>query len=208
VPTGRTVILAYTTPLWVTPGATLLLGEPLTPRRTVGVLVGLAGLVTLFNPVALDWSDRAVVLGNLAILLGALLWAASILHIRAHRWRSTPFTLIPWETLLSTMLLTPIALATSALPEMDWRPSFVTLLLYLGIVGTAVAYWAAATASRHLPAVTTSLALLATPVVSVIAATVWLGEPLSLSLVAAIVLVLGGVAIGAADRTGSERSAA
>jgi len=208
VPTGRTVILAYTTPLWVTPGATLLLGEPLTPRRTVGVLVGLAGLVTLFNPVALDWSDRAVVLGNLAILLGALLWAASILHIRAHRWRSTPFTLIPWETLLSTMLLTPIALATSALPEMDWRPSFVTLLLYLGIVGTAVAYWAAATASRHLPAVTTSLALLATPLVSVIAATVWLGEPLSLSLVAAIVLVLGGVAIGAADRTGSERAAA
>lgn len=70
-------------------------------------------------------------------------------------------------------------------------------LLYLGIVGTAVAYWAAATASRHLPAVTTSLALLATPVLSVITATLWLGEALTLSLVAAIVLVLGGVALGA-----------
>lgn len=208
VPTGRTVVLAYTTPLWVTPGAALLLGEPLTPRRTVGVLVGLAGLVILFNPLALDWSDRAIVLGHLAILLGALLWAASILHIRAHRWRSTPFALIPWETLLSTVLLIPIALATSPLPEMDWRPSFVALLLYLGLVGTAVAYWAAATASRHLPAVTTSLALLATPVVSVITATLWLGEPLSLSLVAAIALVLGGVAIGATDRAGSERAAA
>jgi drug/metabolite transporter (DMT)-like permease len=208
VPTGRTVVLAYTTPLWVTPGAALLLGEPLTPRRTVGVLVGLAGLVVLFNPVALDWSDRAVVLGHLAILLGAVLWAASILHIRAHRWRSTPFALIPWETLLSTVLLAPIALATAPLPDMDWRPSFVALLLYLGIVGTAVAYWAVATASRLLPAVTTSLALLATPVVSVITATLWLGEPLSLSLVAAIALVLGGVGIGATDRTGSERAAA
>jgi drug/metabolite transporter (DMT)-like permease len=208
VPTGRTVVLAYTTPLWVTPGAALLLGEPLTPRRTVGVLVGLAGLVILFNPVALDWSDRAVVLGHLAILLGAVLWAASILHIRAHRWRSTPFALIPWETLLSTVLLAPIALATAPLPDMDWRPSFVALLLYLGIVGTAVAYWAVATASRLLPAVTTSLALLATPVVSVITATLWLGEPLSLSLVAAIALVLGGVGIGATDRTGSERAAA
>ena len=99
------MVLAYTTPLWVTPGAALLLGEPLTPRRAVGVLVGLAGLVTLLNPLALDWTDRTTVLGNLAIVVAALLWAASILHIRAHRWRSTPFALIPWETLLSTLLL-------------------------------------------------------------------------------------------------------
>lgn len=197
VPTGRTVVLAYTTPLWVTPGAALFLREPLTPRRIGGVLVGLAGLATLFNPLALDWSDRAVVLGHLAILLGALLWAASILHIRAHRWRSTPFALIPWETLLSTLLLAPLALLTGPPPHVDWGPSFILLLLYLGIVGTAVAYWAVATASRLLPAVTTSLALLATPVVSVITALLWLGEPLTLTLVVAIALVLAGVAIGA-----------
>ena len=42
-----------------------------------------------------------------------------------------------------------------------------------------------------------SLGLLATPVVSVVIATLWLGEALSLSLVSAIVLILGGVAIGA-----------
>jgi drug/metabolite transporter (DMT)-like permease len=204
VPTGRTVVLAYTTPLWVTPGAALLLREPLTARRGVGVLVGLAGLVTLFNPLALDWGDRAVVLGNLAILAGALLWALSILHIRAHRWVSTPFALIPWETLLATVLLVPIALGTTAPAPADWTASFVVLLLYLGIVGTAVAYWATATASRHLPAVSTSLGLLATPVVSVITATLWLGEPLTPSLVTAIVLVLGGVAIGS---TGPDRPA-
>jgi drug/metabolite transporter (DMT)-like permease len=207
VPTGRTVALAYTTPLWITPGAALFLREPLTARRVVGVLIGLAGLVTLFNPLTFDWSDRAVVLGNLAILAGALLWAASILHIRAHRWRSTPFALIPWETLLATVLLAPIALATGPPPLLVWTPEFTLLLLYLGIVGTAVAYWAVATASRHLPAVTTSLGLLATPVVSAITATLWLGEPLTLQLVVAIVLVLGGVAIGATDRAGGDRGA-
>ena len=200
VPTGRTVVLAYTTPLWVTPGAALFLREPLTARRALGVLIGLAGLVTLFNPLALDWSDRDVVLGNLAILAGALLWALSILHIRAHRWASTPFALIPWETLLATALLVPITLTTAPPAPADWTPSFVVLLLYLGIVGTAIAYWATATASRNLPAVTTSLGLLATPVVSVITATVWLGEPLTLTLVIAIVLVLGGVAIGSTGR--------
>lgn len=197
VPTGRSVVLAYTTPLWVTPGATLFLREPLTARRLVGVLVGLTGLATLFNPLTFDWGDRAVVLGHLAILAGALLWAASIVHIRAHRWISTPFALIPWETLLATAALTPFVLVSEPRPQVDWSPSFILLLLYLGIAGTAVAYWAAATASRRLPAVTTSLGLLATPVVSVITATLWLGESITPSLVAAIVLVLGGVAIGA-----------
>ena len=205
VPTGRTVVLAYTTPLWITPGAALLLREPLIPRRAVGVVVGLAGLVILFNPRALDWSDRVVVLGNLAILAGALLWALSILHNRAHRWVTTPFALIPWETVLATALLVPIALSATPMPTpAEWTPSFVGLLLYLGIVGTAVAYWATATASRHLPAVTTSLGLLATPVVSVITATLALGEPLTPTLVIAIVLVLGGVAIGS---TGTDRAA-
>lgn len=197
VPTGRTVVLAYTTPLWVTPGALLLLREPLTPGRLIGVLVGLTGLATLFNPLIFDWSDRSIVLGHLAILTGALLWAASILHIRAHRWRSTPFALIPWETLLATLALTPIALVTEPRPQVNGSPTFILLLLYLGIAGTGLAYWAAATASRLLPAVTTSLGLLATPVVSVITATLWLGEPLTISLVVAIALVLGGVAIGA-----------
>ena len=104
--------------------------------------------------------------------------------------------LIPWETLLTTVILAPIALASSPLAAVDWSPRFVLLLVYLGIPGTAVAYWAVAMASRHLPAVTTSLGLLATPVVSVITATLWLGEPVTLSLALAIVLVLGGVAIG------------
>jgi drug/metabolite transporter (DMT)-like permease len=204
VPTGRTVVLAYTTPLWVTPGAALFLREPLTVRRAAGVVLGLAGLVTLLNPRVLDWSDRSVVLGHLAVLAAALLWAASILHIRAHRWVSTPFALIPWETLLTTVLLAPIALAIAPTPDVDRGPAFVSLLLYLGIGGTAVAYWAVATASRNLPAVTTSLGLLATPVVSVITATIWLGEALTLPLVIAIVLVLGGVAVGAKGPAGPE----
>jgi drug/metabolite transporter (DMT)-like permease len=82
-------------------------------------------------------------------------------------------------------------------PSVTWSGRLVALLLYAGIPGTAVAYWATALASRNLPAVTTSLGLLATPVLSVVVATLWLGEPLTLALVAAIVLILGGVAVGA-----------
>jgi len=196
LPTGRSVVLAYTTPLWVIPGASLFLKERLTARRGVGATMGLLGLVALFNPAAFDWGDRRAVLGNIAIVGAALLWAANILHIRGHKWRSSPFELVPWETLLATLILTPIAFASSSFPEVEWNVPLILLLLYSAVLGTALAYWAIATASRNLPAAVTSLGLLATPVVSVLVATFWLGETLSLSLVVAIVLILGGVTIG------------
>jgi drug/metabolite transporter (DMT)-like permease len=199
VPTGRSVVLAYTTPLWVVPGAALFLGESLTERRLTGVVVGMLGLLVLFNPFAFDWTSREALLGNGAILLAALLWAASILHIRAHRWTSTPFDLVPWEMLLATIILLPLARAIDGPLVASWDARFTGLVLYAGIPGTAVAYWATAAASRALPAITTSLGLLATPLVSTVVATLWLAEPLTLSLVIAIALILGGIAIGALD---------
>ena len=206
VPTGRSVVLAYTTPLWVVPGAWLFLHERFTARRIVGVIIGLAGLVVLFNPTTFDWTSRGAVLGNGAILVAAFLWAASILHIRGHRWRSTPLDLVPWEMLLATAIIASLGVAVDGVPSVTWSGRLVALLLYAGIPGTAVAYWATALASRNLPAVTTSLGLLATPVLSVVVATLWLGEPLTLALVAAIVLILGGVAVGANVRKeGSSR---
>jgi drug/metabolite transporter (DMT)-like permease len=205
VPTGRSVVLAYTTPLWVAPGAALFLGERLTPRRLVGVVVGLVGLAVLFNPLAFEWTDRRAALGNGAILLGALLWAASILHIRGHRWQSTPFDLAPWEMLLTTLIVTPVAVVADGPSTPAWSARELALLLYAGVPGTAVAYWATAMASRALPAVTTSLGLLATPVLSVVVAALWLGESITLSLVAAIALILGGVALGTTGPRGGAR---
>src|SRR5438067_7831379 len=55
VPVGRSAVLGYTTPLRVTPGAALFLGEQLTLWRAGGVAMGLAGLAVLFNPLEFDW---------------------------------------------------------------------------------------------------------------------------------------------------------
>jgi drug/metabolite transporter (DMT)-like permease len=196
VPTGRSVLLAYTTPLWVMPGASLFLGERLTARRATGVAAGLLGLGVLFNPLAFDWASRSAVMGNAAILAAAFLWATSILHLRAHRWRSAPFDLLPWQSLLATVVVTALALSVDGVPTVRWTPTLIAMLLYAGVPGTAVAYWAMAMAGKSLPAVTTSLGLLLAPVVSVVVATLWLREPLTATLVTAIVLILGGVALG------------
>ena len=131
------------------------------------VAIGLLGLLVLFNPLAFDWTNRDVILGNGAIIAAAVLWAASILHIRGHRWRSNPFDLVPWVMLLASVILTPAAVVASDAPAAEWNGRLVALLLYAGVPGTALAYWATAVASRNLPAVTTALGLLTTPVFSI-----------------------------------------
>ena len=144
----------------------------------------------------LDWGNRDAVLGNAAILLAALLWGASIVHNRGHVWRSTPFQLAPWQALLAAAILTSVAYAFEGPPVVQWDLRFVLLLLFAGIPGTALAYWAAAVSSSELPASTTSLGLMATPAVSIVVAMGLLGEQPTVPLIAALALILLGVAVG------------
>jgi drug/metabolite transporter (DMT)-like permease len=196
VPVGRSVVLAYTTPLWVVPAAWLFLGERMTGQRLAGVALGLAGLAVMFNPAAFDWSDDRALFGNGVLLLAALSWAVSIVYTRKHKWVSSPFQLVFWQTLLATSLLSTLAITVDGPPRFDWTPGVTIAFLFAGVFGTAAAYWAMATVNRSLPAVTTSLGILATPVVGTAISVAVLGEVLTLPLVVAMILILGGIALG------------
>lgn len=201
VPVGRSIVLGYTTPLWVVPGAWLFLREPMTKWRLAGVAVGLAGLMVLFNPLSVDWGDRNSLVGSGLILLAALCWAANILYVRAHSWISTPFQLAFWQALLASVTLSALALAVDGLPQIEWTRELVGCFLYAGIFGIALAYWAMAMVNRSLPATTTSLGILATPVVGVICSALALGETIDAPLVVAMVMILSGIALGTITMT-------
>jgi drug/metabolite transporter (DMT)-like permease len=196
VPVGRSIVLGYTTPLWVAPAAWLFLNEAVTRSRLAGIGLGLAGLAVMFNPLAFDWNDRSALIGNGLLLLAALCWATNILYVRAHNWISTPFQLVFWQALLATVILATLALSIDGAPQANWSLELGGAFLYAGIFGTALAHWAMVMVNRSLPAVTTSLGLLATPVVGVATSAIWLGEPVGNSLIFAMAMILGGIAIG------------
>jgi drug/metabolite transporter (DMT)-like permease len=200
VSAGRSVVLAYTTPLWVVPGAWLFLDEKFTAVRLFGVALGLTGLLLIFSPQAFDWSDRQTVLGNGLVMLAALCWAGSILYVRAHTWLTPPFELTFWQALLATCVLTPLALLFEGAPSFAWTPRVLLLLLYGGVFGIAVAYWAFTTVNRALPATATSLGLLGVPVFGIVCAALALSETMSAVLLAAMALILGGIVVGTIRR--------
>ena len=194
VPAGRGALLAYSTPLWVTPLAALLLGERLTRLKLAGLLLGVSGLVVLFNPQALDWTDTDVLLGNGLCLLAAFSWSFAILHMRVHRARLSPVQLAPWQLSLATLIALPFAVAFEGAPDIVPEPELALLVAYGGLIGTGIALWSAQSAMRNLPAVTVSIGLLGGPAVALVISVALLGETLTLSLALGIVLILSGIA--------------
>lgn len=195
VEAGRAALLSYTTPLWVAPLAVPLLGERLGWRKVFGIAVGLSGLAVLFNPLGFDWSDRDTVIGNAILTVSAMVWASVILHIRKHRWQSTPLALAPWQMALSGVLLSAAALAFEDPGAIRWSGWLAANLAYNGIVASAFCFWAMITVMRALPAVSSSVGSLAIPVAGVLFSALALGEPLTATLLGGLALILAGIAL-------------
>lgn len=194
VEAGRSAILSYTTPLWVTPMAFLVLGERLKPARLAGLALGLSGVVVLFSPGTFDFANRDAVLGNGLLLAAAVIWAAVIVHIRRHQWSMSPLELMPWQMLFGGALLALAALAVEDFGAVRWTGTLWAVLVYNGPVASAFCYWAIVSVSRGLPAISTSLGSLGVPVVGVIASAIALGEPLNVGNVLGLALITAGVA--------------
>jgi drug/metabolite transporter (DMT)-like permease len=196
LPAGRAIVLGYTTPIWVTLGARIFLSEAITARRAIGAILGLGGLAVIFNPGSLEWGDHKAVVGSGLIMLAAFFWAANIVYVRAHKWVSSPFQLVFWQVLLACSILSIMALFIDGVLRVVWTSRLVALLLFSGIFCTALAHWSMSMANRSLPAVITSLGLLATPALGIASSNVFLGETLEPALLVALALIIGGIAVG------------
>lgn len=196
VPAGRSIVLGYTTALWVAPAAWLFLNENLPRQRLLGIFIGLAGLFLMFSPTSFDWTNSEIVFGNACLLLAAASWSVSILYTRAHRWIATPFQLAVWEAALASILLTILAFCVEGRPHVEWSVSLVFGFAYSGVIGTALAFWAMAVIASSLPAALTSLGILATPAIGIVISAFLLGERPSATLLLAVVLIFSGIAIG------------
>lgn len=196
LPAGRSVVLAYTTPLWVFPAAWFFLKEPFTAKKTIGMLCGMAGLLVIMQPGSMDWKDPDIVFGHVMILLGAVSWAMSIVYGRAHVWTTPLFELVPWQLLFAAIVLCLIALFAEGIPQVSWSLELFLMIAYGSIVSSAFAYWAMNTVSRDLPASVTSMGLLGVPVVALFFSSWVLNEPLDGFLLTATALIILGIALG------------
>jgi len=193
VEAGRSAILVYTTPLWVTPIAVFIFKEPLHKLTLLGLVIGLLGVFCLFNPLTFNWHDKAALTGNILLLLAAFVWACVILHVRFGTQHRSALELAPWQLLLATIFLVIMGCLLEPAPHINWSWPLIMKISYIGFVATAFAFWGAIEISRRLPAITTSLIFLGVPIIGLISSAIILGEKITTNTVMAVILILSGL---------------
>ena len=195
VPAGRSSVLVWTAALWVVPIAVIALGERMTPRRWIGLIAGIGGIILLFEPWRFAWSDGDVVLGNGLLLGTAVIQGAVIVHLRAHRWVSGPTTVLPWQMFVAAVPLLVVAMAVEGAPRIDWSPGFAAIVVYQAVFATGFAAWARQIVLLSLRATTVSLIMMSIPLVGLFASVVALDETVSPAAAVGVVAIGLGVAL-------------
>lgn len=204
LPAGRSSLLAYTTPLWVMPIATIFFNEKSGLLKWSGFTLGLIGLLILMSPWELDWTDSNIILGVSALLVSSLCWAISMFCIRHMSWTKSPLELIPWQLLVGTIPVLIFACIKEPNISVQWNSALLLSLFYTGILVTGVSYWCGVIINKELPTIVVSLGFLLVPVFSFLVSAIFLNETISLPTGIAIACIIVGLALVVAEKKPAE----
>jgi drug/metabolite transporter (DMT)-like permease len=199
VPSGLTAVLVATSPFWMVGiDAMMAGGEPLTVRRTLGLIVGFCGIVLLVWPeIRVGEGGRAFLGGVIAAQIACLGWAVGSSYARkrgrGHAKDENVLATAAFEMLFGGLVLLVVSLAMSETRRLVFTPRSAGALLYLTFVGAIGGFSAYAYALKHLPVATVSLYAYVNPIIAVVLGTLVLREPFSVRMAVAAGIVLTGM---------------
>ena len=187
---GKSAVLSYTMPFWVTLFAWPALIERPSPAQWSAVGIALVGLALLIGPTLRPGVPELLALGS------GVAWAAGIVITKRLQTRERVDTLAlsAWQTLLGGAALIALALAFPGKPT-QWTPYLAFAVLYNGIVVSALCWFLWFWVLGRLEAGLASLGTLAVPVLGVLFGVLELGERPSALEWGGIALVVAALAL-------------
>jgi drug/metabolite transporter (DMT)-like permease len=191
LPTGYMAIINGTVPLWTALFAAWMLGDRLRARNIVGFAIGLTGVSLIVNlgPAALNLQT---VLATLAGLLGAAFWGYAGVLIKQRTAKQPPIGSAAGCVIVAAVALSP---AWADAPPLPWSVQGTVSLLLTGALCTGVAYFVFFRLVRDIGPFRTLSVGFMVPVLGVFWGWLFLGEPVTFSMVAGGALVLLAMAL-------------
>jgi drug/metabolite transporter (DMT)-like permease len=190
---GVTAILFTTYPLFGQVFAhALVKEEPITARRLVGVMLGMAGVVIIFGD-QLALGAPGAALGSLSVVAAAACAAVSSVLVKARGGHLDPAFLTVGQMIAGTGPLLLVGVLAEGNPlSLHWTPMALVSLAYLAFVGSSLAfvlwYWLI----RAIKVTTAQLLPFVNTLVAVILGAIFLGEkPGVRALIGGAAILLG-----------------
>jgi len=189
---GIASVLGNTQPVIVPALAALFLGERMTRSKWIALVLGMIGVALIAFP-ALGGSEASSVAGPLLALAASGGLAVGSVIVKRIASGIDLFALTAWQLVVGSLPL----LAASAVVERDmpvvWSATFVSLLLFLALIGTALAtaiwYWLI----RRDDVGRLTLFFFLVPVFGLAIAALAFGEQVSLSAGIGVIVTLAGI---------------
>lgn len=195
IASGLAAILNASTAIFtVALAAAVFADEKLTPEKTVGVLLGLAGVILVMGLAALATLDLTS-LSQLAVLCASVSYACAAAFTRRFLGGQPPEVAAAGMLSASSAVMIPAALWVEGAPRLDYLPQTWAALLYLGVIGSALAFLCYYRALRLAGAGNVSLVTLMVAPVSVVLGALIFGESLTLSDYAGFLLLAAGLLV-------------
>jgi drug/metabolite transporter (DMT)-like permease len=194
VESSLAAILTSPVPLFaIVLSALFLPDEPIRINGLLGLVVGFIGVVILVSP-GLTGQGSSVT-GQLALLGAAFSYACGAVYARRNVRGLAPMVPAVFQVSFAAIMASVLAL----LFEHPWTATpdaqAVFSILWLGILGSGVAYLFVFRLFAHWGATRTTLVAYEIPVVGIVLGFLVLGEPVDARIIVGTGLVIAGVAI-------------
>ena len=193
IPSGLAALLQSTTPIFTVILAHFLTDdERITIPKIIGVVVGFVGVGVLILP-DLRQGLQADLLGQLAIVGSSLCYALTAIYIRSRLQGQPPLVSATGQLMMGMVYMLPISLLIDR--PFDLSPSLPVLAswMMLTLLGTVVAYVIYFTLFERTSATFVTMVTYIIPVNSLLLGALVLNEPLNVTVLGSLVLILLGV---------------
>ncbi len=192
VASSMTAVLYSTMPLCVA-ALTPWMSKHSVPRSAVfGMVLGLGGIAVLFGQGLT--TTRSTLLGGVAVLLAVVSNAYSIHFAKRELSGMDSVVATGWQFLVGAVALVAGSLAMERGRSSQWTPHALLALLFLTLIGSAVAFGLYYWLLRQVQPYQISTLSLVVPIVAIVEGAVILQEPISPLMLVASLVVLAAVA--------------
>jgi drug/metabolite transporter (DMT)-like permease len=188
---GLLAILQAAAPMFAAIVAHVWLKERITPTRALGLLIGLAGVALLvWGKVDLREDAGVAILVTLAV---TVLWGVSSNYARARLSHVDPLALATGSLTVAAIVLAPLAWASW--PAQPPGPKAWAEVAFLGLASSGLGFLIFFGLIRQVGAVGAVSVTFLNPVVAMVSAALYLGEPITTQMVAGCAVILAGTAL-------------
>ncbi|MFV0335309.1 MAG: DMT family transporter [Tropicimonas sp.] len=173
----------YMSPIYITLGAALFLGEPLAARRVLAIAVAFCGALIILRP-----GLRALEAGHGAMAVAALGFAGAYLVAKRMTGEVSPGVVVAMMSLMTTLFLAPFAL-------IGWVPPTLQQIGWLFLVAcfATTGHYAMTLAFKAAPMAVTQPVTFLQLVWAALVGAAFFEEPLSLWVMLGGGLIMGAV---------------